>query len=84
MIVCVHGGDIIANHIPLMLNGRTRLVFHIAKSNILRELIDDGTDMLAIFRAEDAYISRNWYLTKQETHRHARHETIRLCMSGGG
>ena len=37
---------------------------------MLHELIDDGTDMLAIFRAEDADISPNWYPTKQQTHRH--------------
>ncbi|MAK17989.1 MAG: transcriptional regulator [SAR116 cluster bacterium] len=70
VIVCVHDGDIIANHLPLMLNGKAQLIGHIARSNRLHELIEDGEDMLAIFRAEDAYISPNWYPTKQETHRH--------------
>ena len=59
VIVCVHDGDIIANHLPLMLNGKAQLIGHIARSNRLHELIEDGEDMLAIFRAEDAYISPN-------------------------
>lgn len=69
-IICVHGEEIIANHIPLMMTDASELVGHIAKANTLHELIEDGARMLAIFRAEDAYISPNWYPTKQETHRH--------------
>lgn len=70
VIICVHDGDMVANHIPLMLNGKSELVGHIAKANALHKMIDDGTRMLAIFHAEDAYISPNWYPTKKETHRH--------------
>ena len=69
-IICVHGEEIIANHIPLMMTDASELVGHIAKANTLHELIEDGARMLAIFRAEDAYISPNWYPTKQQTHRH--------------
>ncbi|MGB2159590.1 MAG: FMN-binding negative transcriptional regulator [Candidatus Puniceispirillaceae bacterium] len=69
-IICVHEGEMIANHIPLMMNGKSELVGHIARANALHELIDDGTRMLAIFQAEDSYVSPNWYPTKQRTHRH--------------
>lgn len=69
-LVCVHDGDMIANHIPLMMNAKGELVGHIARANALHELIDNGTRMLAIFSAEDSYISPNWYPTKPITHRH--------------
>ena len=70
VIVCVHDDNIIANHIPLLLTAKNELAGHIAKSNRLHELVEDGAAMLAIFRAEDAYISPNLYPTKQQTHRH--------------
>jgi transcriptional regulator len=69
-IICVHDGELVANHIPLMMNGSSELVGHTAKANTLHELIEDGARALAIFQSEDAYISPNWYPTKQETHRH--------------
>lgn len=69
-LVCVHDGEMIANHIPLMMNGSEELAGHIALANAIHELIDDGTRMLAIFSAEDSYISPNWYPTKPVTHRH--------------
>ena len=69
-IICVHEDEIIANHIPLMMAGGSQLVGHIASANTLHEQIADGARVLAIFRAEDAYISPNWYPTKQDTHRH--------------
>ena len=42
---------------------------HIANANPLHSLFPDGTDVIAIFTAEDSYISPNWYPSKAETHR---------------
>ena len=70
VIVCLSGNEIIANHIPLMMQGQNELIGHIAKSNNLHQLIQDNSKTLAIFSAENSYISPNLYPTKQETHRH--------------
>ena len=69
-LVCLHGGEMIANHIPLMMNGREALVGPIARANTLHELIGDGARVLAIFGGDDSYISPNWYPTKPVTRRH--------------
>jgi len=57
-----------ANHIPLRLvrNSSTDIVLHghIAKANPLWK--DSSREALAIFQGTDAYISPNWYPTKQE------------------
>ena len=70
VIVCLNGNEIIANHIPLMMHGQNELIGHVAKSNNLHQLIQDNSKTLAIFSAENSYISPNLYPTKQETHRH--------------
>jgi transcriptional regulator len=61
-----------ANHIPLMLESQTGtcgiLLGHVARNNMVWR---DGYHLgeaLAIFQASDAYISPNWYPSKQETH----------------
>lgn len=58
-----------ANHIPLhwMDDGSVFgcLQGHVAKANSL--LSDQNDDVLAIFQAENAYISPSWYATKQQT-----------------
>ena len=59
---------LVANHVPLLREGDA-LVGHIALANDLHRLLDDGAEVLAIFRGEDSYISPNWYPTKAETHR---------------
>lgn len=57
-----------ANHIPLvwMDDGSTFgcLQGHVAKAN---PMILDQNDVLAIFQAENAYISPSWYATKQQS-----------------
>ncbi|MCB1753959.1 MAG: FMN-binding negative transcriptional regulator [Gammaproteobacteria bacterium] len=58
-----------ANHIPLRLtrSASSQLILqgHLAKANPMRkERLSD--DVLAIFHGADAYISPNWYQTKQE------------------
>ncbi len=59
---------LVANHLPLLREGDA-LVGHIALANDLHRILDDGAEVLAIFRGEDSYISPNWYPTKAETHK---------------
>jgi len=62
---------LIANHIPLLSTpDGSELVGHVALANAAHRLIADGQEVLAIFRADDAYISPNFYPTKPEHHRH--------------
>ena len=72
--VVAHGADgLFANHIPLLLetddDGNRSLIGHIAKANEMHEIIAQSCDVMAIFRAEDAYISPNWYPSKAEHHK---------------
>ena len=69
-IICHKDGEVIANHIPLLWVDDTAMVGHIALANPLHRLFEDGTEALAIFQAEDSYISPNWYETKTVTHKH--------------
>ena len=69
-LVCYLDGDFIANHVPLIHHKDNEYIGHIAKANSLHESFPNGTNVIAIFRAEDSYISPNWYPTKLETHRH--------------
>ena len=61
---------LVAHHIPLLLEQDHHLIGHIAKANTLHEDLEDGAEVLVIFRAEDAYISPNYYPTKASDHRH--------------
>lgn len=69
-----HGPDgLDANHIPFELdaaagpNGLLRA--HVARANPVWQQAAD-TEVLVIFRADDGYISPNWYPSKPEHHRH--------------
>ena len=61
---------LVAHQIPLLLEQDHHLIGHIAKANTLHEDLEDGAEVLVIFRAEDAYISPNYYPTKASDHRH--------------
>ncbi|MCB2128089.1 MAG: FMN-binding negative transcriptional regulator [Rhodobacteraceae bacterium] len=61
---------LVANHLPLMEDGNSALIGHIALDNDLHRQVSDGHEVLAIFRGEDAYVSPNWYATKPLHHRH--------------
>jgi transcriptional regulator len=50
-------------HVPLLLRGDS-LVGHVARANPL--LRSDGAEVLAIFRAADAYVTPSWYPSKAE------------------
>ncbi|HVL34503.1 MAG TPA: FMN-binding negative transcriptional regulator [Burkholderiales bacterium] len=63
-----------ANHVPFLIDeaegaGRRRLLAHVARANPLWQEAKDGDEALVIFRAEDAYVSPNWYPSKHEHHR---------------
>ena len=63
-----------ANHIPLLFDADKGthgiLSGHIAKSNPMGHDLADGAEVLVIFKADDAYISPNWYLSKAAHHQH--------------
>lgn len=69
-IICQKDGTLIANHIPLLWTDDSTMIGHIALANPLHRIFPDGTDALAIFHAQDTYISPNWYKTKQTSHSH--------------
>ena len=69
----VNGPDgLDASHLPFLIDeasGEWKLLAHVARSNPLWEEAKDGDEALVIFRAEDTYISPNWYPSKHESHR---------------
>ncbi|MDN3516268.1 FMN-binding negative transcriptional regulator [Aquisalimonas lutea] len=61
-----------ANHLPFLIDeagGDRKLLGHVARANHLWREANDGDEALVIFRADDAYISPNWYPSKHESHR---------------
>jgi transcriptional regulator len=68
-IVCHHEDGFVVNHLPLLMVSKTQLIGHIAKANPLHQLFAEGTAAVAIFSAENSYISPNWYPSKAKTHR---------------
>jgi len=72
-ILCSYGQNRLdANHIPLELEagaGRWGTLHgHLARQNPLVQELADGAEVLVVFRAEDAYISPQWYPSKHEFH----------------
>jgi len=61
-----------ANHIPFLLDERSgdrgTLIGHVARNNAVWHDVDDAVEALVVFQGPSAYISPNWYPTKQETH----------------
>lgn len=69
-----HGVDgLDANHLPFELDAqvgeRGLLRAHVARNNPVWQSIQNGDDVLIIFRSEDAYVSPNWYPSKHEAHK---------------
>jgi transcriptional regulator len=61
---------LVANHVPMLSGADGTLIGHVALANNMHRLVADGQEVLAIFRAGDAYISPNFYPSKPEHHRH--------------
>ncbi|AZG16428.1 FMN-binding negative transcriptional regulator [Cupriavidus pauculus] len=59
-----------ANHIPFELElppGKQGVLHgHVARNNPVWTDVRNGDDVLVVFRAEDAYITPNWYPSKHE------------------
>ncbi len=68
-IVAQTTDGLIANHIPLLSAPDGKLIGHVALANDMHRLVADGQEVLAIFRGDDAYVSPNFYPSKQEHHR---------------
>jgi transcriptional regulator len=66
-------GGLDADHLPFLpepsAGVRGRLLAHVARANPLWREAKDGDEALVIFRAEDAYVSPNWYPSKHASHR---------------
>ncbi len=62
-----------ANHIPFLLlpdqGDHGTLIGHVARNNEVWHEGSAGSEALVVFQSVDAYISPNWYATKQETHK---------------
>ena len=62
-----------ANHLPFLCEASAdgapvRLLAHVARGNAVWQEIASGSPVMVIFRSGGAYISPNWYASKQETH----------------
>ncbi|MGJ5090320.1 FMN-binding negative transcriptional regulator [Bradyrhizobium sp. HKCCYLRH1065] len=73
-ILITHGkSGLDANHIPFELNRAQgqwgTLHCHVARANPVWRDLDTGAEVLVVFRASDAYISPQWYPSKQDFHR---------------
>lgn len=68
MLVAQTPAGLVANHIPLLREGGG-LLGHVALANDLHRELPDGSPVLAVFGAMEAYVSPNWYPSKAETHR---------------
>ena len=68
-IVAQTEAGLVANHIPLLRDGEKKLIGHAAFANDMHRDIEDSTQVLAIFRADHAYITPNWYPSKAQTHK---------------
>lgn len=67
MLVTVDESGPQANHIPFYLDDTGRLQCHVARANPVWKQIQSNPGVLVVFQGPDAYISPNWYPTKQET-----------------
>ena len=72
LITCGERG-LDANHLPFELDVEEGehgvLRAHVARNNPLWQEVQDGDEVLVIFKAADGYISPNWYPSKQAHHK---------------
>jgi transcriptional regulator len=69
-LITVTADGLNADHIPLMLespvDGPAALRGHVARANPMWKTLSSDFEALAVFHGPEAYISPNWYPTKQE------------------
>ena len=74
MMVRITGAGMEADHLPFLFDtdqgAHGVLIGHVARANPVWREIDDGANVLVVFRGAQGYISPNWYPGKQETHRY--------------
>ncbi len=58
---------LLATHLPMMFTTPDRLIGHVAKANPHWQEILPGAESMAIFTANDFYVSPSWYPSKSET-----------------
>lgn len=73
-VLFTHGeSGLDANHIPFELVAEAgafgTLHAHVARNNPVWTDVRNGDEVLVVFRGEEAYISPNWYPSKQEHHK---------------
>jgi transcriptional regulator len=61
---------LMANHIPLLAAPDGTFIGHVALANDMHRQIAAKTEVIAIFRGPDAYVSPGYYPSKPEHHRH--------------
>jgi transcriptional regulator len=61
---------LVANHIPLLAAPDGTLIGHVALANDMHRLVTENQEVLVIFRGDDAYVSPQFYPSKQDHHRH--------------
>ena len=69
-LVTSRGGTLDADHVPVLLDATAgasgTLQGHVARANDLWKAVRPGSEALAIFQAEDHYVSPAWYPAKLE------------------
>ncbi|MFN3824000.1 MAG: FMN-binding negative transcriptional regulator [Pseudorhodobacter sp.] len=68
-LVAQTAGGLVANHLPLLRAPDGDLIGHVARANDIHRLLEDGQEVMAIFRGEEAYVTPNAYPSKAEHHR---------------
>jgi transcriptional regulator len=72
-LITLGSDGLAANHIPFILDtragGNGRLLAHVARNNPVWRVHAADHEALVVFQSAEAYISPNWYATKQETHK---------------
>ncbi|CAD1811994.1 putative FMN-binding domain family protein [Candida parapsilosis] len=73
IVTTTDDNEIVANHIPLFLKiestGERKLIAHIAKANHQIPSLNSNDKVLVIFQSPNSYITPNYYLSKEETHK---------------
>lgn len=72
VLVTSQSGSLEADHIPFLLTGDlasgARLIGHVAKNNPVWQRASTDAEAMVIFQGPSAYISPNWYPSKQVHH----------------
>ena len=72
VLVTSQGGSLEADHIPFLLRGDlasgAKLIGHVAKNNPVWQRASTDAETMVVFQGPSAYISPNWYPSKQIHH----------------